>query len=384
MRNTVGLFFVIGEFIVMDKSLEINLKELESIMYKEKVIDVKEYDNLKVTFETLNDAPKSEIPTPFTIEQMLYKLETKNLYFPDIKSKEKCVELLHSVGYYNLKHFMYNEFGKDEPKNFDEVYILYKFDRYLLKQLFSLVNMLETHIRNIILEVYMLEIEYNNKPSTLFYLDKDLYFEKVNDEYKYSAKKLKEFNRLQNVFWRAIEKKKSNDNVKHNIKKYNIIPAWVLFQNFSFGDLSTFYRTTLPTYRNKVSKRIENLIEKNTGISIKLPEKLLCAWLNSIRFLRNRIAHTDIIYGINFTNTCAKHHSDEEMYVNIEKYKYQQRLVTFLLAMKKIFMSMPENNIIEWNETLTKIENKCSEHNFIKLSRLGVIENNLSYFKITK
>lgn len=192
----------------MDKSLEINLKELESIMYKERVIDVKEYDNLKVTFETLNDAPKSEIPTPFTIEQMLYKLETKNLYFPEIKSKEKCVELLHSVGYYNLKHFMYNEFGKDEPKNFDEVYILYKFDRYLLKQLFSLVNMLETHIRNIILEVYMLEIEYNNKPSTLFYLDKDLYFEKVNDEYKYSAKKLKEFNRLQNVFWRAIEKRK--------------------------------------------------------------------------------------------------------------------------------------------------------------------------------
>ena len=43
----------------MDKSLEINLKELEGIMYKE-VIDVKEYDNLKVTFETLNDAPKSE------------------------------------------------------------------------------------------------------------------------------------------------------------------------------------------------------------------------------------------------------------------------------------------------------------------------------------
>ncbi|MGT0185717.1 Abi family protein [Staphylococcus aureus] len=78
-----------------------------------------------------------------------------------------------------------------------------------------------------------------------------------------SPKKLKEFNRLQNVFWRAIRKKKSNDNVKHNIKKYNIIPGfWVFFQNFSFGDLSTFYRTTLPTYRNKVSKRIENLIKK--------------------------------------------------------------------------------------------------------------------------
>ncbi|WP_269845173.1 Abi family protein [Staphylococcus aureus] len=42
------------------------------------------------------------------------------------------------------------------------------------------------------------------------------------------------------MFLESYRKKKSNDNVKHNIKKYNIIPAWVLFQNFSFGDLSTF------------------------------------------------------------------------------------------------------------------------------------------------
>ncbi len=172
---------------------------------------------------------------------------------------------------------MYNEFGKDEPKNFDEVYILYKFDRYLLKQLFSLVNMLETHIRNIILEVYMLEIEYNNKPSTLFYLDKDLYFEKVNDEYKYSAKKLKEFNRLQNVFLESYRKKrKVTITLNINIKKYNIIPAWVLFQNFSFGDLSTFYRTTLPTYRNKVSKRIEKFNRKKYWYKHKNFQKSYC------------------------------------------------------------------------------------------------------------
>ncbi len=44
-------------------------------------------------------------------------------------------------------------------------------------------------------------------------------------------------------------------------------------------------------------------------------------------------------------------------------------------------MSMPENNIIEWNRTVTKIENKCSEHNFINFLGLGVIENNLSYLK---
>lgn len=52
--------------------------------------------------------------------------------------------------------------------------------------------------------------------------------------------------------------------------------------------------------------------------------------------------------------------------------------------MKKIFMSMLENNIIEWNEILIKIENKCLEYNFIKFFRLGVIENNFFYFKIIK
>ena len=88
---------------------------------------------------------------------MLYKLETKIYIFLKLSQKKKCVELLHSVGYYNLKHFMYNEFGKDEPKNFDKVYILYKFDRYLLKQLFS-CKYVGNSYKNIILEVYMLEI----------------------------------------------------------------------------------------------------------------------------------------------------------------------------------------------------------------------------------
>ncbi len=34
----------------------------------------------------------------------------------------------------------------------------------------------------------MLEIEYNNKPSTLFYLDKDLYFESLMMSIKYLQK----------------------------------------------------------------------------------------------------------------------------------------------------------------------------------------------------
>ncbi|MGK0690675.1 Abi family protein, partial [Staphylococcus aureus] len=76
-----------------------------------------------------------------------------------------------------------------KKKNFDSIYSLYEFDRYLSKQLYSLLNTLEVHIRNLILEVYMLEIEERELPPSLFYLDKSIYFEKVEDEYKINNKK---------------------------------------------------------------------------------------------------------------------------------------------------------------------------------------------------
>lgn len=122
--------------------------------------------------------------------------------------------------------------------------------------------MLEVHIRNLILDVYMLEIEERVLHPSLFYLDKSIYFEQNDGKYSIKNKKRKEFNRLQNVFWKAIEQKKSNENVLHNKEKYNVIPAWVLFQNSSFGDLSTFYSSTLSTNRNKVSKKWKVLLKR--------------------------------------------------------------------------------------------------------------------------
>ncbi len=49
--------------------------------------------------------------------------------------------------------------------------MLYEFDRYLLylsKQLYSLLNILEVHLRNLILEVYLIEIEDRELPPLYF------------------------------------------------------------------------------------------------------------------------------------------------------------------------------------------------------------------------
>ncbi|EJO7112280.1 hypothetical protein NRV28_000259 [Staphylococcus pseudintermedius] len=46
---------------------------------------------------------------------------------------------------------------------------MYEFDRYLSKQLYSLLNILEVHLRNLILEVYLIEIE-DRELSPLYFI----------------------------------------------------------------------------------------------------------------------------------------------------------------------------------------------------------------------
>lgn len=102
----------------MSESLEMELKHLENAMYKEELIDIDSYKKLDVNLKFLDYETKEDLPYPFTIDQMLEKLESNNLFFPENDSRQKCIGLLNSVGYYNLKHFMYSEFGKKEKFRF--------------------------------------------------------------------------------------------------------------------------------------------------------------------------------------------------------------------------------------------------------------------------
>ncbi|MBC8678598.1 Abi family protein [Staphylococcus pseudintermedius] len=259
---------------------------------------------------------------------------------------------------------------------------MYEFDRYLSKQLYSLLNILEVHLRNLILEVYLIEIEDRELPPALFYLDKKIYFQKEGESYKITSKKRQNFNRLQAKFSNSVNQKKNDENIKHNLDKYGIIPAWVLFQKLSFGELAMFYTNTQTKNKKLVCKKIESLISENIGKEIKVPKEIFESWFNNIRYLRNKIAHTDVIYGVNFTKSCSGHASDKEYLNRLQKFHYQQRLITFLLAMQKLFMSMPEYCRDIWNSTIEDIQVRANENSSIKLARIGVLDNDMSYLKI--
>ncbi|REA74608.1 Abi family protein, partial [Staphylococcus pseudintermedius] len=97
-----------------------------------------------------------------------------------------------------------------------------------------------------------------------------------------TSKKRQNFNRLQAKFSNSVNQKKNDENIKHNLDKYGIIPAWVLFQKLSFGELAMFYTNTQTKNKKLVCK--------------KIPKEIFESWFNNIRYLRNKIAHTDVIY----------------------------------------------------------------------------------------
>ncbi|EHL7199186.1 Abi family protein, partial [Staphylococcus pseudintermedius] len=108
-----------------------------------------------------------------------------------------------------------------------------------------------------ILEVYLIEIEDRELPPALFYLDKKIYFQKEGESYKITSKKRQNFNRLQAKFSNSVNQKKNDENIKHNLDKYGIIPAWVLFQKLSFGELAMFYTNTQKKNKKLVCKKLK-------------------------------------------------------------------------------------------------------------------------------
>ncbi|HDT8440129.1 TPA: Abi family protein, partial [Staphylococcus pseudintermedius] len=96
--------------------VEKTLSELEKAMLKEEHIDVSTDLTLSIKLDILNQDYKIEPPQPFTTEQMINKLKENKLFFPESSSMKKCVDLLNTLGYYNLKYFIKNEFEKTKRK----------------------------------------------------------------------------------------------------------------------------------------------------------------------------------------------------------------------------------------------------------------------------
>lgn len=272
-----------------------------------------------------------------TISEQIEILQKRGLIIND---EEKAYSVLQNINYYSLTGYLF-QFKRDkcylEGTSFDLIYNLYLFDNelrtLLLSQVSNAEEMLKTRIS------YHIAILHPENP--LIYLDKE-YFKNKSD-----------FKKLEKAFQKSVQDNQSISFVRHHINHYDAqFPIWVAIELFTLGNLKYLYKN-IPSKDRKVISR-----------DLNLSPPVLDSWIDSLRILRNHLAHNMRLYNTTFPKIpkFEKHHS-----VIIKT----NRIFIFFQLLKYISQTV-EN----WNITLIKLKDlmECYSQ-YISNQSLGLPDN---------
>ena len=273
-----------------------------------------------------------------TFEEQLQIIEDKGFKISD---KDKCLNFLKRVNYYNISAYFIPFKNKDgsykQDIDFKHIYKMYEFDRKIRSLIFSIIEEIELYLRT------QLSYYHAKKYGALGYENK----ENFSMQYSHS-----DF--LERVYRECIKRNNKSAIILHHNEKYDgKIPIWVLNSFFSIGTLSRIFGNMKTADKKAIAKNL---------YSTKL--KLLESWLKCITVLRNKCAHYSRLYYLKFSNY-PKLPKDSNLKVN-------SRLFGQIIALKFLHM-----NNSSWNNNflipLESLLNEYSEH--ISLKDIGFPEN---------
>jgi abortive infection bacteriophage resistance protein len=360
----------------MSKIYEVKLENIKNNFYTEEVIDIADYETLHFTFNKIPVATNS-MKKPYTMEEMVNKLESNQMYFND-EEKEDCAAFLKCVNYYTFKYYAQIEFGKKEVKPYKAVKEIYIFNQYIRNWLHDLLAHIEVFLRTSIVDILAQTYDSKYYQSAQFYIDEDIYFEETGKRSRKKKDRIIGVHKLLESFGNTIRDNiKRNIAIKHHQETYGATPAWLLFDLLTFGQVSTFFNYLIPKYKKRVAQGL--VIDKENNM---IPSDILASWINALRHLRNVVSHTGKIYGSNFDILPQKHIKDESFMKDLEKFNYDKRIITYLLIMKRIFMLMPPEMQLYWNDKVSELFKEIEHNQHIKPARLGFNDQTFDYLHI--
>lgn len=235
-----------------------------------------------------------------TIDEQIELLKSRGL---KIENEDKLKWYLSSYNYQNFINgyndlFMINE---DRSKNkykpiasSNQIINLFNFDRWLSKNILSIIQNIERKISSSIAYVLAINLNYynNDKSGNIFKYE----FNNPLIEKMFVKMDFEEWNEMKS---RLLDDKKINKNEKL-YKKYNSnseIPIWSLIIKMSFGDLILIL--------SKVNENIFFQIMKDSKIynweNLNSKKEIILIF-KIIKDLRNRICHNNVIYNIEITD----------------------------------------------------------------------------------
>jgi len=210
---------------------------------------------------------------PLSLEEQLEHIETK--YHLKVQNREEALIFLRHNNYYKIRgYWLYFEINRIEA-TFEDVIMLYQFDRKLRELLLSSLEIIETSIKTLF--AYHLTTKYKNPH---IHLDKS----KFNNP-KYYDESIRI---LKNSF-----KTSKEDYNYHYKNKYNeeLPPLWVCIDFMTFGELSKWIRNLNATDTKQIASNYD----------IKSP-KVFSSILYHFTEVRNRSAHNSRVWNSIFIN----------------------------------------------------------------------------------
>lgn len=214
------------------------------------------------------------------INEQIQRLKQRGMLFDD---ENKAKEILLDVGFYRLGFYSF-PFEQTYPSldnrthklkagtTFKAVYDLYEFDMRLRRILLNALDRVEVNVRTKI--TYIVSNHYKQSPT--WFVDKSI---------------------MESAYVNSFETKVystilGNDVIKrHHAKHINdkFAPAWKTIEFMTLGNIGCLYNALK---EQKLKKRIAN----EYGCSLGVFQN----YLETIRIIRNKCAHGNCIYRINF------------------------------------------------------------------------------------
>lgn len=268
-----------------------------------------------------------------TVEEQLQILEKRGLV---IENRDRAIEILRNVNYYTLTGYLFPFKQGEKYQNGTSMNLaikLYHFDNEIKNILMALMVEAEEKLKTRI--AYNIAIAHPEDP--LIYTDIN-YFKSANDHSRFIAD-----------FQNNVRNNREVLCVKHHIQKYSSqFPIWVAVNLFTLRNLKYLY------------KNISSRDRKNISREFNLSPKTLDSWIDTLRILRNKLAHNMRLYETTFQKTpkLEKHHT-----VRIEN----NRLFANFVLLKYLL-----DNSEVWKEVVINLDRVLIKYqDSIELSSLG-------------
>ncbi|WOV83900.1 Abi family protein [Sporosarcina jeotgali] len=214
----------------------------------------------------------------------------------DIQGSKDKKNLMNMGYYHGYKGYRYIKIPQNtiEFQSFSEVVAIYEFDMMLKTIFYPNLMMLETALKNHVLEVII------KKGSADF---EHVFTNLLNDYKKENAgskkykKKMKSRLNLRDHIYDTISRSFASDKpvIQHFFHKNEPIPLWAIFEVITLGSFGSFVHCLNEETRLEIANEI-GLKSTNHNHNGRLVEKMVFA----IKDLRNAVAHNSVIFDCRF------------------------------------------------------------------------------------